>query len=185
MKISINSTLDFSKIGTAYKTIDNTPSPQADVLTFVKINDLYVIASDGCVYQFTYELPPVVILAYEVEGDDSAFLNYAEDEVDWGAVKEFVESLTPSFQELRESDMTSFKDDYELTAKCAAYDSDDVVTSNISLVNMFESECEYFADYSQFYYFCGMRKSFNDFGTRFNQFDNSPDYTPHTVYYFF
>lgn len=181
--ITINSILNFADLKNAEKIIDNTCENQKKSITFVKIDDFHVFADDGSVYQIVDELPEKVILAYEVE--EGVYLNYAEEEIDFDNVKEFIENITPDFEELSEEDLTDVKDDFELINRCDAYDNDDVVTSHNKLINMFEERCNYFSSYANFYYFCGMKKRFNDFDTKFNPYNNNPDYTPHTIYYFF
>ena len=182
--MKIETIMNFADISSANKCVNNTHEQQPNSLQYVKINDFYAFASDGCVYQITDELPETIILAYET--DKGGYLNYAEDELDWTDIRDFIEDLEPDWEA---ADVSDCKDDIDLANKCFAFDSDETteIPKN-SLASNFYRCIEDEAgdiDIEKFSWFCGCKKKFCDKDTRFNPFDLSPDYTPYTNYYFF
>lgn len=195
--ITIDSLQDFSKVENAPLVENHTGYYQQREGNFLTIkgNEDYAISSNGSAVQVVDrnpceddDCPPAAWLVYQGK---KFFYNYAEDKIDAVGTIEFICDLEPEWED---ADVSDCEDDVDLVRKCFAFDSDETteIMHNVLAADFFDfietkgnKEIEHHMTIGQFAWFCGCRKRFCDKGTRFNPYDNSPDYTPYTTYYFF
>ena len=192
--IILDSIQNFNNLKKGYLLENHTGYSQCSEKTFLQVedNECYALTSVGCLYQIidnnpceNEDCPSASWLVYQDDKDNDVFYNDAEDKVDAAATREYINELEPEWEE---ADVSNCEDEIDLVNKCFIFESDETteIMHNVLAKDFYDFLTEDGdVDSEKFAWFCGCKKKFCDKDTRFNPYDNSPEYTPYTNYYFF